>query len=155
METAPATIRAATRDDRAQWEPLWQGYLEYYKSQLSDSRNDLLWQRIHDCQHPINCLVAENQDSGKLVGLVHYLTHSSSWHERPVCYLEDLFVSPQVRGGGTGEALISAVVDEARQQGWDEVYWHTEDYNARARRLYDKVTGGKDKFIVYRIELFE
>jgi GNAT superfamily N-acetyltransferase len=70
-----------------------------------------------------------------------------------VCYLNDLFVRPQIRGGGIGAGLIAAVVAEARLQGWAEVYWHTQQSNKVARGLYDKVTGGTDGFVNYTIDL--
>ena len=152
MGSEPYTIRRATVNDRAQWDPLWQGYLTFYKSSLSDELTDLVWQRIHDCQHPINCFVAENSATNELIGFVHYLPHPSTWSARLYCYLEDLFVSSSLRGGGVGEALIKAVSDEAKKQDWGDVYWHTQNDNHLARGLYDKITGGTDGFICYRIE---
>jgi GNAT superfamily N-acetyltransferase len=70
-----------------------------------------------------------------------------------VCYLNDLFVRAQIRGGGIGAGLIEAVRSEARQQGWAEVYWHTQGNNTVARGLYDKVTGGTDGFVNYTIDV--
>jgi hypothetical protein len=49
--------------------------------------------------------------------------------------------------------LIDAVIDAARQQGWAEVYWHTQSLNTIARGLYDKITGGTDGFINYTIDV--
>ena len=68
--------------------------------------------------------------------------------DRQTCYLEDLFVSPEARGSGAGRALIEAVLERARAHGWDKVYWHTREDNARARALYDSFTGADD-FVRY------
>jgi ribosomal protein S18 acetylase RimI-like enzyme len=152
MSPSSYTIRHPTDNDLKQWNLLWQGYLIFYKSSLSDEVTILLWQRIHDDQHPINCFVAEDSSTGELIGLVHYIPHPSTWNAKQYCYLEDLFVSPSLRGGGVGEALIKAVSDEARNQNWSDVYWHTQENNTLARGLYDKITGGADGFICYRIE---
>ena len=149
MTSNTFTIRPATAGDHAQWEPLWQGYLEFYRSSLAPEVTDLLWQRILDPQHEIRGLLAEADN--ELVGLVHYFPHMHTWYANPVCYLNDLFVSPSVRGGGIGRALITAVVDEARQQGWAEVFWHTQQDNTVARRLYDGITGGADGFVKYTV----
>ena len=146
-------IRKAGENDRQQWYPLWQGYLEFYQSSLPDELTDLLWQRILDPNHEIQARVAEDESNGRLVGLVHFFPHAHTWHASPVCYLNDLFVTPGIRGGGIGEALIGAVVDEAGACGWAEVYWHTQDHNQVARGLYDKLTGGTDGFINYCIAL--
>ena len=45
---------------------------------------------------------------GKLIGIAHYLFHTSAW-ATTICYLQDLFVAPEVRGKGTARALIEAV----------------------------------------------
>ena len=152
MSSLSYTIRRPTVKDFDQWDLLWQGYLTFYKSSLADEVTELLWQRIHNDQHPINCFVAEDDSTGELIGLVHYIPHPSTWNARLYCYLEDLFVAPSIRGSGLGEALIKAVSEEARKQIWSDVYWHTQENNHQARGLYDKITGGTDGFICYRIE---
>ena len=145
-------IRHAIDSDREQWESLWQAYLEFYRSSLAAEVTDLLWQRIHDPAHEIQCRVAAAGD-GKLAGLVHFFPHAHSWYAARVCYLNDLFVRPDIRGGGIGKRLIEAVLVEGRQQGWAEIYWHTQGDNKVARGLYDKITGGTDGFVNYCIAL--
>lgn len=152
MTSAQYQIRSASAADRAQWAPLWQGYLEFYESSLPQEITDLLWQRILDPEHEIQCRLAEDDD-GRLVGLVHFFPHAHTWFADPVCYLNDLFVLPGIRGGGIGKMLIEAVVDEARRRDWSEIYWHTQHHNSVARGLYDKLTGGTDGFVNYTIEV--
>ena len=152
MSSAQFEIRPATASDRAQWDPLWQDYLAFYESKLADEVTDLLWQRIMDPAHQIQCRVAATGD-GNLFGLVHFFPHAHTWYENPVCYLNDLFVLPDIRGAGTGKLLIDAVIDEAKLQGWSEVYWHTHNHNSVARGLYDKITGGTDGFVNYSIDV--
>lgn len=105
-----------------------------------------------DPAHQIQCRVAATGD-GNLLGLVHFFPHAHTWYVNPVCYLNDLFVLPGIRGAGIGKLLIDAVVDEAKLQGWSEVYWHTQDHNSVARGLYDKITGGTDGFVNYSIDI--
>ena len=152
MTSPDYQIRPAFESDRIQWDPLWRGYLEFYQSRLADEITNLLWQRIMDPEHEIQCRVAES-GSGDLVGLVHFFPHAHTWYASPVCYLNDLFVSPGIRGGGIGKMLIDAVIDEAIRQGWAEVYWHTQSHNTVARGLYDKITGGTDGFVNYTIDV--
>lgn len=49
-------------------------------------------------------------------------------------------------------ALIEAVIDWARSQNCDRVYWSTQETNTVARRLYDQVAENRG-FILYRIQL--
>jgi len=152
MSSNDHQLRCALDSDREQWDELWRGYISFYQSSLSAEVTDLLWQRIHDPADEIQCRVAAASD-GNLLGLVHFFPHAHTWYANPVCYLNDLFVRPQIRGGGIGAGLIEAVVVEARLQGWAEVYWHTQQDNKVARGLYDKVTGGTDGFVNYTIDL--
>ena len=53
-----------------------------------------------------------------------------------------------MRGQGVGRALIQAVYDAADAAGAPSVYWLTQDFNAEARRLYDRI-GVVTPFIKY------
>jgi GNAT superfamily N-acetyltransferase len=98
----------------------------------------------------VHAFVAE--ESGSIVGLTHYLFHRSTTRLHDVCYLQDLFTAPHLRGLGVGRMLIHAVYDAARQAGSSRVYWATHTGNAAGRTLYDKV-GKHLGFIVYAHEL--
>ena len=67
-------------------------------------------------------------------------------------YLEDLFVAPDVRGGGVGSALIAQVRTAATDAGAHKVYWLTQSGNATARRLYDSLATDTG-FVHYQMEL--
>ncbi|HYZ15264.1 MAG TPA: GNAT family N-acetyltransferase, partial [Candidatus Acidoferrum sp.] len=43
------------------------------------------------------------------------------------------------RGNGLAEALINHLCAIARERGWTHVRWVTEEANARAQRLYDRI----------------
>lgn len=69
-----------------------------------------------------------------------------------VCYLQDLFTAPEARGKGVARALIAAVTEWARAENCSRVYWSTQETNATARRLYDRVALNRG-FILYQINL--
>jgi GNAT superfamily N-acetyltransferase len=108
------------------------------------------WQRILDSAWPIGAFLAEVD--GETVGLANYVLHPFTWGDRPTCLLEDLYVSPSARGRGIGARLIEHLVELGRVEGWARVYWHTQEGNATARRLYDRF-GSADGFIRYTIRL--
>ena len=144
------SVREIQPTDRPQWDVLWQGYLTFYKITLPQATTETTWARFFDAAEPVHCLVAE--DNGQLLGLVHYIFHRNTWMVGDVCYLEDLFTAPQARGQGVGRALIEAVYDKARQAGSSRVYWMTQESNAQAMLLYDKVAT-KPGFLQYRKNL--
>jgi len=140
-------IRPLTPADRAAWEPLWQGYLAFYKASVSPETTDAAWARFHDGAEPMNALGAFRD--GRLVGIVHYIFHRSTWTVGPYCYLQDLFTAEEARGGGVGRALIEAVYERARAAGASRVYWLTHESNDTARALYDRIAD-RPGFIQYR-----
>ncbi len=135
------SLRPVTDADFTAWLPLWEGYNAFYgrfgATALPAAVTAVTWARFLDPAEPMHALVAE-QD-GTLLGLAHYLFHRSTIAEAPVCYLEDLFTQPAARGGGVARALIAAVAQAARAAGASQLYWHTHESNAQARRLYDQV----------------
>jgi GNAT superfamily N-acetyltransferase len=137
MDQDDPIIRPVRDSDHAQWLPLWQGYQEFYRVQLSPAVTESNWQRFFDPAEPVHCLVAERE--GRLVGLAHYLIHRSTWSVENICYLNDLFVDPTGRRSGVARKLIEAVYAAADEAGAGKVYWLTHETNAAARLLYDQV----------------
>ncbi|HEX3097810.1 MAG TPA: GNAT family N-acetyltransferase [Usitatibacter sp.] len=122
-------------DDRAAWEPLARGYKAFYETPTSPAEYDAAWARILARGDVFG--IGAKVD-GELLGIAHYLFHGSAWADR-VCYLQDLFVAPEARGHGIARALIEAVAQAAREANATRCYWHTQDHNATARALYDRV----------------
>ena len=140
-------VRAVRSDERADWEPLWKGYLDFYKTEVPQETYDTTWKRLHDPAEPMHLLGA--YAGGRLLGIVHYLYHRSCWTAGNYCYLQDLFVAKDARKLGLGRALIEAVYKEARAAGASRVYWLTHETNATARALYDTLAD-RPGFIQYR-----
>lgn len=140
-------VRDVTSTDRAQWEPLWAGYLAFYETALDPAVTATTWARLNDPAEPMFALVAEDA-SGKLIGFVHCVLHRGTWSIGDFCYLEDLFVAPSARGAGAGRALIEAVYARADALGCGRVYWLTHENNP-ARKLYDQVARNLG-FVQYR-----
>jgi GNAT superfamily N-acetyltransferase len=129
------TVRPLVPTDRAAWLPLWQSYIDFYGRVVTPEISDLTWLRLHDAHEPMFGLGAVRD--GMLAGFAIALLHRSTWLKGYSCYLEDLFVAPEARGGGAGRALIEAVAAEAVGRGADRLHWLTHRDNATARRLYD------------------
>lgn len=145
-----ARVRPITPKDESAWRRLWAGYCQFYEVDMSDEQTNFTWDRLSKGSGTIHGLVAENTE-GRVVGICNYLLHDSCWTMAPVCYLQDLFVEPGVRGVGVGEALISELSDLMKSSGWSRIYWMTKENNYRARGLYDKFTRA-DGFVRYVIK---
>ena len=143
------TIRPLRASDKTEWLALFRGYISFYKASVAEDVIEETWQRLLSGEeHVHRCLIAADA-TDKAVGLAHILFHRSTWSKTGYCYLEDLFVRPDIRAKGVGEALIQAVYAAADARGVTRVYWSTEETNDRARGLYDKVAT-KTPFLQYR-----
>ena len=147
-------IRPVRKNDFNQWKHLWDGYNAFYgrkdATALPEATTAMTWARFFDTYEPMHALIAEQ--SGQLLGLVHFIFHRSTISIQPTCYLQDLFTLETSRGKGVGRALIQEVYRRAADAGSSRVYWLTHETNAIAMKLYDKVAE-KSGFVVYRKNL--
>lgn len=143
------TTRHLEPGDRAAWEPLFQGYLTFYEASLSDDLIDETWTRLMSPDPQFHIGLGALDRDNRLVGIAHILFHRSTWSKTHYCYLEDLFVDPAIRAKGIGRKLIEAVYEEADRCNATRTYWATQEFNYRARGLYDPVAT-KSPFIQYR-----
>ena len=135
------------------WNELWQKYLKFYQTSLSDSVTKVTWKRIMDPEQNIFSFGGYWAGDGtkELVGFTNFLYHSSTWSEQGYCYLEDLYVEERFREKGFGRLLIEAVWDDCLRKGVKRLYWKTQHKNRIARIMYDKVAK-QSGFIEYEIE---
>lgn len=140
-------IRLVTAADHAAWLPLWQGYQRFYHSDIPAEVSAVTWQRFLDPGEPMHAALA--WQDGVAIGLVHWIFHRSCWTLGDYCYLQDLYVAEGVRGGGIGRALIEHVYSAAQAAGASRVHWLTQEDNAQARQLYDRIAS-RSGFIQYR-----
>ena len=142
-------IRPVVSTERAQWEPLWLGYLAFYEKSVPAAVTDFTWARVVE-DREIEALIAWEGESA--LGLVQYLLHPSTWNKGGNVYLQDLFVVPDARGKRIGRRLIAAVTEASKAKGAGVLYWQTEEFNGTARRLYERVAK-RAPFVRYNIEL--
>lgn len=140
-------IRPVTAQDHAAWLPLWQRYLDFYRSTVAEQTSATTWQRFIDPAEPMHAALA--WQDGQAVGLVHFIYHRSCWTTGDYCYLQDLFVSADLRGGGIGRRLIEHVYAQARAAGASRVHWLTHETNHDAMQLYERIAD-RSGFIQYR-----
>jgi ribosomal protein S18 acetylase RimI-like enzyme len=72
-------------------------------------------------------------------GLALLRFRSSVWTEQQEAYLQELYVVPQLRGRGIGEALMDAVLETCRAEDAAWVELNTGETDVAARALYEKL----------------
>jgi GNAT superfamily N-acetyltransferase len=86
----------------------------------------------------IEALVAEVGRGGQpqAVGFAIYFHNYSTFVAKPGLYLEDLFVLPEYRRNGIGEAMFREVAARAVARGCGRFEWAVLDWNTTALAFY-------------------
>ena len=96
-------------------------------------------------------LIARRGDAGRGAALgfaTLYWTWSTLRAAR-IAVMNDLYVVPDARGTGVGEALIDACRARCRERGMTWLEWSTAPANVRAQRLYERVGAQRSDWIDY------
>jgi ribosomal protein S18 acetylase RimI-like enzyme len=74
---------------------------------------------------------------GEAVGIAQVRYRLSVWTGSDDCWLEDLYVKDDARGGGHGRRLVEAVVESARSRGCKRIELDVNELNEDALRFYE------------------
>jgi GNAT superfamily N-acetyltransferase len=145
-------ITTVTEADLPELLPLMRGYCDFYEVDPPDdellamSRELMARPELEGVQ-----LIARDED-GRAVGFATIFWTWSTLSASRIAVMNDLFVSPDARGGGTAEALIAACAERAREHGATSLDWQTARENERARRVYDRIGGhADDRWVDYSL----
>ena len=75
----------------------------------------------------------------EVVGFALFFTNFSTFLAQPGLYLEDLYVRPQHRGAGIGQALLRRLAQLAADRGCGRFEWSVLDWNVNAIRFYERM----------------
>lgn len=99
----------------------------------------------------LHCLLAESE--GKVAGYATYLFDFSTWDADFFTYMDCLYLRPEYRGFGIGEALVKKIEAHSRQQGIEQIQWHTPTFNVRAIKFYHRIgASSKEKTRFYYVK---
>ena len=84
-----------------------------------------------------NAIIADYD--GAPAGFALYFTSYSTWRGHHGIRLEDLYVTPSLRGKGIGKALLASVARVAVEQGCPRLEWDVLDWNAPAIAVYESI----------------
>ncbi|MBR8740708.1 GNAT family N-acetyltransferase [Nocardiopsis sp. MG754419] len=100
--------------------------------------------------------VAEHADTdGSLVpaGFALWFRNYSTWTGKHGIYLEDLYVRPEMRGHGYGQALLRNLARICVERGHTRLEWSVLDWNAPAIGFYESLgSTPMDEWTVRRLD---
>jgi GNAT superfamily N-acetyltransferase len=151
VQGAPVVVRVANPEDGPSILNLLRGLAEYEK--LPGPSPDAESRLLEDAFGPApRYKVLLASAGGRDVGLATWFETYSTFHARPILYLEDLFVVPDARGLGAGRALLARLAEEALAGGCVKMTWSVLHWNEPAIRFYEKLGAKGGEWILYGVE---
>jgi ribosomal protein S18 acetylase RimI-like enzyme len=132
----PFSVRPARREDGPAFVALVRALAAF--EQLpgpTDEAAARLCEHAFAAQPHYRLLVAETTPRG-LCAYAAYFFNYSTFLAQPSLYLEDLFVHPDMRGRGVGNALMRRLAKVAVEHDCGRFEWTVLDWNERAQRYY-------------------
>jgi GNAT superfamily N-acetyltransferase len=138
IEGADFTIRAALPGDVGAIVRLIHGLAEFERlTHLVEVTPEKLAPHLFGPRPVAEAIVAERGD--RIVAFALFFTNFSTFLARPGLYLEDLFVEPEARGDGIGQALLEHLARLAATRGCGRFEWSVLDWNEGAIRFYQRM----------------
>lgn len=98
---------------------------------------EALEEHLFGPQPAVFCHVAEH--GGRVIGLALWFLTYSTWEGRHGIHLDDLYISPEHRGKGTGFALLKTLAEICVERGYRRLEWTVLDWNAPAIAFYESI----------------
>lgn len=137
------TIHPAQTSDLKQIIDLIREFAEFEKlSEFCEVSEDDLREAIFGEERFVQCLVAESEN--ELVGYALFFPVFKSFRGERSMFLEDLYVSPKMRGRGLGLKMLKAVARAAKAQSCARMDWQALKWNANAVEFYQNLGAETD-----------
>ena len=147
----PITVRPATAADVPLISELIRELAEYERSgdqalaTADDLRAALFASQPALFGHVADC-------GGQVVGFALWFINYSTWAGKHGIYLEDLYVTPEMRGRGAGRALLAELASICLQRGYRRLDWWVLDWNEPAIGFYRSIGAeAMSEWTVYRL----
>ncbi len=100
----------------------------------------------HVVEHP-------GPDGPEIAAFAVWFLNFSTWVGRHGIYLEDLFVRPEHRGRGYGQALLRELARICVDRGYGRLEWSVLDWNTPSREFYESL-GARPmtEWVPYRVD---
>lgn len=147
-------VRDATAADLPDILRLVHGLAEYEKEPdaVEATEEDFAAVMFPSDGHPNTYgLVAEVD--GVIIGIAIWFHSFSTWTGRNGIWLEDLFVTPDLRGTGAGTALLGRLAGICAERGYTRLEWCVLKWNTPSIGFYESLGAtAQDEWETYRLD---
>lgn len=90
---------------------------------------------------------------GEVVGCAIWFLSFSTWTGTHGIWLEDLYVTPDQRGSGLGQALLSTLAAVCVERGYHRLEWWVLDWNTPSIGFYESIgAAAQDEWTRFRLD---
>ncbi len=90
---------------------------------------------------------------GEVVGCAIWFLSFSTWTGTHGIWLEDLYVTPEHRGSGLGQALLATLAAVCVERGYHRLEWWVLDWNTPSIGFYESIgAGAQDEWTRFRLD---
>lgn len=150
-EPAEITIERVVVTDLPLLLPLVRAYCDFYEVAPRDDRLVALSRALIDDPSEGIQLLARDAE-GRPVGFATVYWTWQTLDATRIGVMNDLYVVPELRGGGVGRRLIEHCRGLCRKRGATKLVWETAPDNATAQRLYDSTAAEASTWVTYEID---
>ncbi len=145
-------IRPATRADVPLLHRLIVALAEYERAPDAVTGTPaMLAQALFGERPAAEALLAESR--GEVAGFALFHGTFSTWECAPGLWLEDIYVLPEHRRAGVGEALVRRIAALALERGCTRLEWAALDWNEPALRFYRRLGAEVlDRWLLHRLD---
>jgi GNAT superfamily N-acetyltransferase len=143
------TIEPVSTDDLPELLPLMRGYCDFYEVSPTDEALLAMSRALIADPEREGIQFLARDDGGTAVGFATIFWSWSTTDAARLGVMNDLFVSPEGRGGGFADALIERCREECGRRGAARLAWQTAPDNLRAQAVYDRVGGHREQWVDY------
>lgn len=145
-------IRNCETSDLKMVVALCQKHAEYEQATFNPKGKENGLKNALFCEQPkLFCLVVEKNKT--IVGYATYTFDFSTWDAANFMYLDCLYLEENIRGFGTGEAIIEQLKQIAADKNCINIQWHTPKFNERAIKFYSRIGGNKKDKLRFFLDL--
>ncbi|MGB0435444.1 MAG: GNAT family N-acetyltransferase [Mycobacterium sp.] len=149
----PPDITVVGEADLPELMPMMRSYCDFYRVDPSDEKlAELSRALIADPAEGLQLIARQSHGTAALpVGFATIFWTWQTLYAARVGVLNDLYVTPQSRGTGSGRALIAYCLKLCRERGAAKLVWETAPDNVTSQRLYDGIGAEKSTWLTYEL----
>lgn len=144
------SITVVGEADLADLAPMLRSYCDFYEVDPPADKLDAMCRALIAAPAEGLQLIARDA-AGAALGFATIFWTWQTLYAARVGVLNDLYVTPESRGSGTGRALIARGMQLCHERGAEKLVWETSPDNATAQRLYDGIGAEKSVWLTYEL----